>query len=121
MKKVNWVLGLSILLLASCTENMESDEEKTPPVTIIKEEKHLSNEEKILNESLADGEHTKEKAEIEQNLSDIEELEKEVNRTLDEFDEIEKNLQELDDLTKELEELTELDQDLAELEELLKK
>jgi PBP1b-binding outer membrane lipoprotein LpoB len=126
MKKVYWSLALSILLLAGCTEKMESDAERKPSVNIInevnKKETHLTNEEKILNESVVgdDEEHLNEKAEIEQNLSDIEELEKEVNETLVEFNEIEKNLQELDDLIKELEDLTDLDQDLAELEELLK-
>lgn len=126
MKKVYWSLALSILLLAGCTENLESDAEKKPSGNIIieenKKETHLTNEEKILNESVAenDEEHLKEKEEIEQNLSDIEELEKEVNDTLVQFDEIEKNLQELDNLIKELEELTDLDQDLAELEKLLK-
>jgi PBP1b-binding outer membrane lipoprotein LpoB len=120
MKKIYWILALSILLLAGCSENMKNDAKKAPPVTIINEEKHLSNEEIILNESVADeGEEYLKEDEIEQNLSDIEELEKEVNETLNEFDEIEKNLQELEDLTKELEELSELDQDLEELEELL--
>jgi PBP1b-binding outer membrane lipoprotein LpoB len=121
MKKIYWILALSILLLAGCSENMKNDAKKAPSVTIINEEKHLTNEEIILNESVADEEeeYLKEEDEIEQNLSDIEELEKEVNETLNELDEIEKNLQELDDLTKELEELSELDQDLEELEELL--
>jgi PBP1b-binding outer membrane lipoprotein LpoB len=120
MKKIYWILALSILLLVGCSENMKNDAKKAPSVTIINEEKHLSNEEIILNETVADeGEGYLKEDEIEQNLSDIEELEKEVNETLNEFDEIEKNLQELEDLTKELEELSELDQDLEELEKLL--
>lgn len=111
MKKVYWILALSILLLAGCTEKMESDAEKTPSSNIINGENKDTLGDSILT--------NEENEEIKQNLSDIEELEKEVNETLDEFDEIEKNLQELDSLTKELEKQSDLDQDLAELEKLL--
>lgn len=54
----------------------------------------------------------------EQDLTDLEELEKEVVETLQEFEEIEKYLQELDTLTEELNTQDNLDEDLAELEEL---
>jgi hypothetical protein len=59
------------------------------------------------------------KEESDEDLVDIENLEKEVIETMEELDEIEKNLQELDSLTEELAELERLDQELKELEELL--
>jgi DNA repair exonuclease SbcCD ATPase subunit len=134
-----FLLFVTITLLTGCTVQDLEDEKwsgiikETPEKIVPTQPEELENEivnvveqNSEMDEATLDG---AEKTEMEQALSEgenlvedlanLEKLEQEVNEAIAEIEEIELNLAELDALTKELDELDQLEQDLEDLEELL--
>jgi DNA repair exonuclease SbcCD ATPase subunit len=134
-----FLLFVTITLLTGCTVQDLEDEKWSGIIKETPEKIVPTQPEELENEIVNVGEQTSEmdeatldeaeKTEMEQALSEgenlvedlanLEKLEQEVNEAIAEIEEIELNLAELDALTKELDELDQLEQDLEDLEELL--
>jgi DNA repair exonuclease SbcCD ATPase subunit len=134
-----FLLFITITLLTGCTVQDLEDEKwagiikETPEKIVPTQPEELDNEIENVGERTSEMDEATldeaEKTEMEQALSEgenlvedlanLEKLEQEVNEAIAEIEEIELNLAELDTLTKELDELDLLEQDLEDLEDLL--